>query len=103
MSALRDGVGFTSERVYLTAAARFLRAVATENASAAEVAFARGLLLKLSQQAKGDPMLRALALAIAAKAGEPSARAELEKLERDARAAKATQLADEIANLMKQG
>lgn len=103
MSALRDGVGFTSERVYLTAAARFLRAVATENASAAEVAFARGLLLKLSQQAKGDPMLRALALAIAAKAGEPSARAELEKLERDARAAKATQLADEIANLLKQG
>lgn len=102
MSALRDGIGFTSERAYLTTAARFLRAVAVEDATASEVAFARGLLLRLSRQAQGDPMLRALALAIAAKAGEPTARGELEKLEQEARAAKAIQLADEIANLLRQ-
>ena len=46
-------------------------------------------------------MLRALALAIAARAGEPTARGELEKLAADARRAQATQVADEIDALLK--
>jgi len=92
--ALREGNGFSSERVYLTTAARFLRAVATENASAAEMSVAREVLLRLAPAARGDPMLRALALAIAARAGEPTARTELDKLATDARRAQATQVAD---------
>ena len=99
--ALRDGNGFSSERVYLTTAARFLRAVATENANAAEMSVAREVLLRLAPAARGDPMLRALALAIAARAGEPTARGELEKLAADARRAQATQVADEIDALLK--
>lgn len=98
--ALREGNVFSSERVYLTTAARFLRAVATENASAAEMSVAREVLLRLAPAARGDPMLRALALAIAARAGEPTARGELETLAADARRARATQLADEIDALL---
>jgi len=99
--ALREGNVFSSERVYLTAAARFLRAVATENANASEMAVAQEVLLHLAPAARGDPMLRALALAIAARAGEPTARGELEKLAADARRAQATQVADEIDTLIK--
>jgi len=99
--ALREGNEFSSERVYITTAARFLRAVATEDATAAEMSVAREVLMHLAPAAPGDPMLRALAFAIAAKAGEPSARAELEKLGQQARDAKATQMADEIDTLLK--
>lgn len=99
--ALRDGNEFSSERVYITTAARFLRAVATEDATAAEMSVAREVLIHLAPAAPGDPMLRALTFAIAAKAGEPSARAELEKLGQQAREAKATQMADEIDALLK--
>jgi hypothetical protein len=64
---------------------------------ASEIDLARAVASRLATLAPSDPSVRFLALAIEARAGDPTARGKLAQLEASARAANAMQWADEIA------
>jgi len=83
--------------VMIATSVRYLRAVMAIEPVATEIDLARAVASRLATLAPSDPSVRFLALAIEARAGDPTARGKLAQLEASARAANAMQWADEIA------
>jgi tetratricopeptide (TPR) repeat protein len=99
-SALTESAGFSSEQVMVGASVRYLRAVITTTPGPVDLELGRAIASRLASLAPGDPSVRYLALALEARAGDADARRGLAQLEQSARAANATQMADEIAALL---
>jgi tetratricopeptide (TPR) repeat protein len=96
-AAIAESAGFSSEQVMVATSVRYLRAVIAIEPPAAEIELARAVASRLASLAPNDPSVRFLALGVEARAGDASARGRLAQLEASARAAEATQWADEIA------
>lgn len=96
-AAISESAGFSSEQVMIATSVRYLRAVMAIEPVATEIDLARAVASRLATLAPSDPSVRFLALAIEARAGDPTARGKLAQLEASARAANAMQWADEIA------
>jgi Flp pilus assembly protein TadD len=96
-AALTESAGFSSEQVMVGASVRYLRAVIANTPGPADLESGRAIASRLASLAPGDPSVRYLALALEARAGDADARRGLAQLEQSARAANATQMADEIA------
>lgn len=96
-AALAESAGFTSEQVMVGTSVRYLRAVIAATPGQADLELGRTIASRLASLAPGDPSVRYLALALEARAGDAGARRGLAQLEQGARAANATQMADEIA------
>ena len=103
LRALTGQGGFSSERAFLTTALRYLRAAIAARLDDGEAQAARALAAQLAADAPTDPSLRFMALALAHNRGEAGARAEIERIEREARAAGATAFADEVAAFLGAG
>ena len=96
-AALAESAGFSSEQVMVGASVRYLRAVIAVTPGPSDLELARAIGSRLASLAPGDPSVRYLALALEARVGDAAARRGLAQLEQRARAANATQMADEIA------
>jgi len=96
-AALAESAGFSSEQVMVGASVRYLRAVIAVTPGPGDLELARAIGARLASLAPGDPSVRYLTLALEARVGDAAARRGLAQLEQSARAANATQMADEIA------
>ncbi|MFM7261808.1 MAG: tetratricopeptide repeat protein [bacterium] len=91
---------FSSERALVSTSLGYLRLVIDTRPDSAELAEARAAVDTLRSFAPNDPGTRFLDLAVRLIGGDASARAEIEQMERDARAAggaDATAFADQVA------
>jgi hypothetical protein len=91
---------FSSDRVLVGAALGYLRLVIEIAPDARELADARAAVETLQNFAPNDPGTRFLELAVRLVGGDEEARAEIERMERDARAVggrDATAFADQVA------
>jgi tetratricopeptide (TPR) repeat protein len=85
---------------WVTTAVRFLKSATDGVLANDEGAAARSVAEALLARSGGDPFARFLRDAVRLSLGESEARAELERLEREARAGGGAQLADEIARFL---
>jgi tetratricopeptide (TPR) repeat protein len=91
---------FSRETVWITTAAAYLRLAINADISSSEAGDARGVAARLVSVSRGDPAARYLQLALALTLGDEAARVQLERIATDARAAGATQLADEVSGFL---
>ena len=101
LRAITSGAEFSSEPTFVATAVRYLRLAIGAKLDPDEQQVAAALAGDLIRKSPANPALHYLSLALAVRSGDRDARAQLESLERDARAAKADQLADEMAAFLR--
>ncbi len=101
LRAITSGKYFSDERVFRATAARYLGLAIEASLGPSEMEMARDLARQLAQSVRDDASFRYFALALELRDGLATARGELETLEKHARAANATTLADAIAAFLR--
>ena len=91
---------FSRESVWIASTTAYLRLAIDAPLDASEAAAARAIAARLVAVGRGDPFARYLQLALALTLGDESARAQIERIESEARAAGATQFADEVSRFL---
>ena len=91
---------FSRESVWIATTTAYLRLAIDAPLDPSDAAAARTIAARLVAVGRGDPFARYLQLALALTLGDESARAELERIETEARAAGATQFADEVSRFL---
>jgi tetratricopeptide (TPR) repeat protein len=91
---------FSRESVWIATTTAYLRLAIDAPLDPSDAAAARAIAARLVAVGRGDPFARYLQLALALTLGDESARAELERIETEARAAGATQFADEVSRFL---
>jgi tetratricopeptide (TPR) repeat protein len=99
--AITTPVRFSSEQVVRSAALRYLQLAITAPMDSVELVFAADLAGRIAAENPQDPSLRFLVLALELRGGRQDARTEIERIEREARAAGATNFADEVASFLR--
>jgi hypothetical protein len=99
--AITTPVRFSSEQVVRSAALRYLQLAITAPMDSVELVFAADLAGRIAASNPQDPSLRFLVLALELRGGRQDARTEIERIEREARAANAAIFADEVASFLR--
>jgi len=98
--ALGGPVRFSSEQVFVATTLRYLRLAISAQLEPVELAMARDLAARVDAANPGDPSLRFIVLALEVRSGLMDGRAEIERIEREARAVGTTAFADEVAKFL---
>lgn len=95
-----DQSSFSSPNVWVASSVAYLRLAIDSQLAGEESSAARAIAARLVVLSGGDPGARYLQLALALSQGDQTARAALEKLGADAKAAGNTTLADEVTRVL---
>ena len=101
LQAITTPVRFSREDVFVAATLRYLRLAVSGDLGPSELASATELAGRVAASSPSDPSLRFLTLALEVRGGRHDGRAEIERIEREARAAGATNFADEVASFLR--
>ncbi|MFM2165366.1 MAG: hypothetical protein RL325_1803 [Planctomycetota bacterium] len=97
LRAISSPVRFSSEQVFVATTLRYLRLAISNTLEPRELAVAGDIAARVEAANPGDPSLRFIVLALEVRAGRQDARADIERIEREARASGATAFADQVA------